>query len=79
MSEIKTAYNVTISDTPHYVLFATDKNHPAAVDAREQEASIYNYDDYYRVATHRSAKIREYLKQLLNESRDEYLNKKKEN
>ena len=62
-----------LCDSPHFMLFGSDKNHPAAIESPENQSPIYNYGDYYRVATHRSAKIREYLKKVFDERMSEYL------
>jgi hypothetical protein len=76
MSAINTAFNVSIGDSPHFMLFAEDKSHPAAIESPERNAPIYNYDDYYKVATQRFASIRAYLKKELDVQMSEYLQSK---
>lgn len=62
---INSAYNISVDDTPHYLLFHVDKRLPFDLTQTPVLSPIYSIDDYVTVTSNRAQQVFQKVKESL--------------
>ena len=76
---INTAFNSTLGDNSHFLLFGYDHRHIASVPSPNNLQPIYNYDEFYSVITNKFQQIRKYLHTRIPSETKKFINIKNKN